>query len=66
MTDTEKQLEEAIRLLAYWIHCVKNKGTSWDNWDEAYKDAAFKPTQTSIRWKINNDVKTFEEADSGL
>ena len=43
LTAAEKQRDEAIRLLAEWVAQVDGNGTSWDDWDESYKDAAYRP-----------------------
>ena len=36
-------LDAAIDLLAGWCDAVKNVGTGWDDWDEWYKDACYRP-----------------------
>lgn len=41
MTNDE-QLEAAITLLAEWTLSV-DRGTGWDDWDECYKDARYRP-----------------------
>lgn len=33
----------AIAMLADWCCRVKFVGTGWDDWDESYKDAAYRP-----------------------
>lgn len=38
---TERDL--AIRLLAEWCVDIQDKGSEWDNWDENFKDAAYRP-----------------------
>lgn len=40
---TPEQFQAAITLLAEWVLCVDKVGTSWDDWDECYKDAAYRP-----------------------
>lgn len=42
MTDKEK-LDVALRMLAGWCVAVDENGTSWDDWDEYYKDAMYRP-----------------------
>lgn len=42
MTD-DPRLAAAIALLAEWTLQVELNGTSWDDWDESYKDAAYRP-----------------------
>jgi hypothetical protein len=36
-------LDAALDLLAGWCDAVKNGGTGWDDWDEWYKDACYRP-----------------------
>lgn len=46
MTELEKVTEErdvAIRLLAAWCVAIDQNGTGWDDWDEHYKDAMYRP-----------------------
>jgi len=33
----------AIGMLAYWCVAVDHNGTGWDDWDEHYKDAMYRP-----------------------
>ena len=33
----------AIGMLAYWCVAVDQNGTGWDDWDEHYKDAMYRP-----------------------
>lgn len=33
----------AIKMLAEWCVAVKENGTGWDDWDEYYKDAMYRP-----------------------
>lgn len=32
-----------LQMLAEWVVAVEINGTSWDDWDEYYKDAAYRP-----------------------
>ena len=41
MTDSEK-LEIALQMLAEWVVSIDKNGTGWDDWDEYYKDAAYR------------------------
>ena len=41
--DTAVQRDAAIGMLADWVHAVNTNGTGWDDWDEHFKDAAFRP-----------------------
>lgn len=45
------QRDIAIDMLAHWCEAVDTNGTGWDDWDEHYKDAAYRPTP--IRELIN-------------
>lgn len=44
MSDLELKLNEAVRLLAEWCVAVRDNGASWDDWDEHYKDACYRPS----------------------
>ena len=37
------QRDVAIGMLADWVNAVNTNGTGWDDWDEHFKDAAFRP-----------------------
>jgi hypothetical protein len=41
MTDKEK-LDLTLQMLAEWCVAVDINGTSWDDWDEYYKDAMYR------------------------
>lgn len=55
-----EQRDEAIALLADWVARVSEVGTSWDDWDEGYKNAAYRPC--GIRERLD---KAIEEAKRG-
>jgi len=38
-----KARDMAIWMLAEWCEAINRNGTGWDDWDEYYKDAAFRP-----------------------
>ena len=38
-----KQRDMAIWMLAEWAAAIDRNGTGWDDWDEYYKDTAFRP-----------------------
>lgn len=38
-----RDLEIALDMLAQWCVAVDVNGTGWDDWDEYYKDAAYRP-----------------------
>jgi hypothetical protein len=42
--ELEKKYELALEMLATWVNMVKYNGTSWDDWDEGYKDACYRPS----------------------
>ena len=47
MTDHEiaalrEQLRIAVQMLADWCDAVRDNGTGWDDWDEYYKDSAYR------------------------
>ncbi len=42
MTDKEK-LDIALAMLAEWCVAVDENGAGWDDWDEYYKDAMYRP-----------------------
>src|SRR6185437_12421952 len=39
----ERELDCAIAMLAEWCMRIDEFGTGWDDWDEAYKDAMYRP-----------------------
>ena len=39
----KKQRDIAIWMLAEWCVAVSENGAGWDDWDEHYKNAAFRP-----------------------
>lgn len=39
----QAELDCAVAMLAYWCVRVDMRGTGWDDWDEAYKDAMYRP-----------------------
>lgn len=41
--DATVQRDAAIEMLADWVNAVNTNGTGWDDWDEHFKDAAFRP-----------------------
>jgi hypothetical protein len=40
---SDELLPVAIQLLADWCVSVDMNGSGWDDWDEHYKDAAYRP-----------------------
>ncbi len=43
LQEKDDQLEAAINMLAEWCVAVDENGTGWDDWDEHYKDAMYRP-----------------------
>lgn len=39
----EELLDAAVRMLAEWTLAVELNGSGWDDWDEYYKNAAYRP-----------------------
>lgn len=39
----KQERDSAVFLLAEWCVSVELNGTGWDDWDEHYKDAAYRP-----------------------
>ncbi len=60
LTACEKQRDEAIGMLADWVARVAVVGTGWDDWDEGYKDAAYRPC--GIRELIDSAVTEARKA----
>ena len=38
----EDKYDVALEMLAEWVVAIDG-GTGWDDWDECYKDAAYRP-----------------------
>lgn len=38
-----KERDSAINMLAGWCAAITHNGTGWDDWDEWYKEAAYRP-----------------------
>ena len=68
MTETEQRLTEerdlAILMLAEWCDAVRDKGTGWDDWDDYYKNAAFRPGP--LRALIDAARKPEHDSDNGI
>ena len=58
---TAEPLNVAINLLAEWTLCVELNGTGWDDWDECYKDAAYRPS--AIRELIDAERERLKRED---
>lgn len=39
---TKEKLDIALQMLADWCVAVEQNGSGWDDWDEYYKDAAYR------------------------
>jgi len=35
--------DDALKMLAEWCAAVKENGAGWDDWDEYYKNAMYRP-----------------------
>lgn len=53
-----KQRDAAIRLLAEWCHDIDKNGTGWDDWDENYKNARYRPGP--LRELIDAELEAME------
>ena len=40
----EEKYQIALNMLAEWVNMVQYNGAGWDDWDEGYKDAWYRPT----------------------
>ena len=52
--------DEAIKMLAEWCAAVEENGAGWDDWDEYYKNARYRPCflrellDTAIKEELQN------------
>lgn len=53
----------AIGMLAYWCVAVDQNGTGWDDWDEHYKDAMYRPCP--IRELLDKEIDAARAAQGG-
>lgn len=62
----EEKYETALNMLAQWCNAVNYNGTGWDDWDEYYKDAAYRegPLRKDLDEAIRKDKKEFWETQS--
>ena len=56
----EKDAAVAIGMLADWCVAVDQNGAGWDDWDEHYKDAMYRPCP--IREQLDEAIKSAMEA----
>lgn len=56
-------LRESIKMLAKWCVAVDKNGTSWDDWDEHYKNASYRDTNPEILRKLIDDQIEKEKDD---
>ena len=54
-----RDLDIAITMLAEWCVAIENNGTQWDDWDEHYKDAAYRPGP--LRELLDAEIKAVKE-----
>jgi hypothetical protein len=57
-----KQRDIAIWMLAEWCVAVDQNGTGWDDWDEYYKDAAYRPGP--LRERLNKAIAEVKEQNA--
>ena len=57
--DLQTKYDIAIQMLAYWVASVNKNGTGWDDWDEAYKDAAYR--DVPIRKDLDEMIQAMEK-----
>ena len=50
----------AIQMLADWVAAVDINGTGWDDWDEFYKDAAYR--EGPLREDLDKEIKRSKES----
>ncbi len=56
-----KKLNEAVTMLAEWCVAVADNGAGWDDWDEHYKDACYRPC--GLREMIDAKMAAIRERD---
>jgi len=61
MINDREALGFPLNMLAHWICSVSHNGTNWDDWDEAYKDAAYR--DSPIRDMIDKKVEEVKKQD---
>lgn len=59
LTHLANQRDIAIDMLAEWCVAVDKNGTGWDDWDEHYKDAKYRPTP--IRELLDQRIREVEK-----
>lgn len=57
----EEKYAVALQMLADWVNMVTYNGTQWDDWDEGYKDACYRPC--SIRDDLDDAIKASKTQD---
>ncbi len=60
LQDKDDQLQAAITMLAEWCVAVDENGTGWDDWDEHYKDAMYRPGP--LREQLDASISKVREA----
>ena len=55
----EQKYQIALRMLANWCCSVQYNGGSWDDWDESFKDAAYRPSP--IRKDLDEEIRKTTE-----
>lgn len=62
MDDLEAKYKAAIAMLANWVHDIDRNGTGWDDWDENYKDAAYR--ENILRADIDAELEVLRKERS--
>lgn len=44
LAEAQRERDQAISMLAEWCVAVDANGTGWDDWDEHYKAAMYRPS----------------------
>ena len=59
MQQLQKQRDVAVKHLAEWCAAINRHGGGWDEWDEYYKDAAWRQNALpEIRQLLNEAIQT--------
>lgn len=62
----EMLLHQAVLHLAEWCLAIEQRGTSWDDWDECYKDSCYTSRNLPISFLViekMNEIKAKEKAN---
>lgn len=61
----KQERDIAVSMLAEWCCAIDRNGTGWDDWDEFYKDAAYRdnPIRGLLDQEIERVKKYYEKVD---